>query len=346
MAAKPQYSESPQQFRERLEQPHNRIGWAFEERPDLDSSASFVLLALAFKAREGGTSTLAVETVCRLTRLSRPTVRAALKRLVLAGLIVPTGKSPGRWTNKYRLALSPYDLKMPTQGEREPVPRRFPRTGKRAKVQTIQPESSLPVEPESSLPVEPESSLPRESRRLRKAKKKGLRPASPTFKDSTEPASATAPAATANGAVAPTAPRNGSHTSGDGDSFGDEAYKRYLSGLSQTAPPLEPDPEPERDPKPDLAGVTAAAGKLSEEVVSCCGRHLDGAWARYPHLARELGKRDRREVVKLLSSYLEGSGGWEVPEPDQFFTYYEPLRDAWREGQKRSRPRNGRRRAT
>ena len=331
MAAKPQHSESPHEFRERLEQPHNRIGWAFEERPDLDSSASFVLLALAFKAREGGTSTLAVETVCRLTRLSRPTVREALKRLVLAGLIVPTGKSPGRWTNKYRLALAPYDLKMPTQGERGPLPRRFPRTGKRAKVQTIQPVSSLP----------------RESRRLRKARKNGLRPASPAFKDVQRPGSASAPPATANGAAAPSAPSNGNQTSTEGKRHtpdrDDLTYQQELSlRADEEAPPTEPDPKP--DPELDLAGVTAAAGKLSREVAAICGRPLNGDWARYPHLTRELGKRDRREVVKLLSSYLEGSGGWEVPEPDQFFTYYEPLREAWQEGRKRSPRRNGRRR--
>ena len=336
MAAKPQYSESPQQFRERLEQPHNRIGWAFQHRPGLDSSASFVLLALAFKAREGGTSTLAVETICKLTRYSRPTVRAALKRLVLAGLIVPTGKSPGRWTNKYRLALAPYDLKMPTQGERGPLPKRFPRTGKRAKVQTIQPESSLPVQPVSS--------FPQESRRLRKAKKNDLRPASPTFKDSERPAYASAPAATANGAAAPSALSNGNHASRGRhvmDDF-DAAFERQRSGLSADASPSEPDPKPA--PKPNPGEVTAAAGKLSGEVVAICGRPLNGAWSRYPHLARELGKRDRREVVKLISSFLEGSGGWEVPEPDQFFTHYELLREAWKQGQKQPRRRNGRRR--
>ena len=79
MAARPQHSESSQEFRQRLELPYNRIGWAFQERPDLDSSASFVLLALAFKARENGTSTLAVETICNLTRLGRATVQRALK---------------------------------------------------------------------------------------------------------------------------------------------------------------------------------------------------------------------------------------------------------------------------
>ena len=326
MAAKPQYSESPQQFRERLELPYNRIGWAFEERPDLDPSASFVLLALAFKARENGTSTLAVETVCRLTRLSRPTVRAALKRLVLAGLIVATGKSPGRWTNKYRLALAPYDLKMPTPGERGPTPKRFPRTGKRAEVRTI--------EPESSLPVQPESSLPRESRRLSKAKKESP---PPSIQAQQRPASASAPAAPANGAPAPPSVRtNGNHPSRGRHVMDDleEAYERDLADE-------EAKPKPKPEPKP--AEVTAAAGRLSAEVVAVCGRPLDGAWARYPGLARELQKRNRREVVKLLSSYLEERGGWGVPEPGEFFTYYEPLRDAWREEQKR---RNGRRNGT
>ena len=325
MAARPHQSESPREFRQRLEQPHNRIGWAFQHRPDLDPSASFVLLALAFKAREGGTSTLAVETICKLTRYSRPTVREALKRLVLAGLIVATGKSPGRWTNKYRLALAPYDLKMPTQGERGPLPKRFPRTGKRAEVRTNQPVSSLPVQPESS--------FPRESRRLRKAKKNGLRPASPTSKDSQRPAYASAPAATANGAPAPSVPSNGNHASTRRERYSpnrDEmTYEQEVS--------LNADEEA-RPPEPDPGEVTAAARRLSEEVVASCGRPLDGAWARYPHLARELGKRDRREVVKLLSSYLDARGGWDVPEPVQFFAFYEPLRDAWCEGQKRPAP--------
>ena len=342
MAARPQYSESPQQFRERLELPYNRIGWAFEERPELDSSATSVLRVLAFKAREGGTSTLAVETICNLTRYSRPTVRAALKRLVLAGLIVATGKSPGRWTNKYRLALAPYDLKMPSPGERGPTPKRFPRTGKRAEVQTtepgnsypVEPESSLPVEanePESSLPVEPESSLPRESRRLRKAKKESP---PPSIQAQQRPASASAPAAPANGAPAPSSVRtNGNHPSG---------YRHVMDDLEEA---YERDRAAE-EPEPKPAEVTAAAGKLSAEVAARCGRPLDGAWARYPGLARELGRRDRREVVKLLSSFLEERGGWGVPEPGEFFTYYEPLRDAWREEQKRRNGRrNGRRRA-
>ena len=116
-------------FRKTLELPYNRMGWAFEERPDLDPSATLVLLTLAFKARNGGMSTVAVETICRLTRLGRATVQRALKRLVLAGLIADAGRSPGRWTNKYRLALAPYSLKMPTPGEPGPTPKRFPRTG-------------------------------------------------------------------------------------------------------------------------------------------------------------------------------------------------------------------------
>ena len=289
MAAKLQHSESPQQFRERLELPYNRIGWAFEERPDLDSSASFVLLALAFKARENGTSTLAVETVCRLTRLSRPTVRAALKRLVLAGLIVATGKSPGRWTNKYRLALAPYDLKMPTPGERGPTPKRFPRTGKRAEVRTI----------------EPESSLPRKNRRLSKAKKESP---PPSIQAQQRPASASAPAAPANGAPAPPSVRtNGNHPSRGRhvmDDF-DEAFERDCSRRAdEEARP----PKPE-SPKPDPGEVTAAARRLSEEVTKSCGRPLDGAWARYPDLAHELRKRDRREVVRVLSNVLEGERG-------------------------------------
>ena len=325
MAAKPQYSESPQQFRERLELPYNRIGWAFEERPDLDPSASFVLLALAFKAREGGTSTLAVETVCKLTRYSRPTVRAALKRLVLAGLIVATGKSSGRWTNRYRLALALYNLKMPTPWEPGPTPKRFPRTKGRA---------AIPVK---NVPVQPESSLPRESRRLRKAKKESP---PPLIQAQQRPASASAPAAPANGAPAPPSVRtNGNHPSRGRHVMDDldEAYER-----DRAAQEAKPKPEPE--PKP--AEVTAAAGRLSAEVAARCGRPLNGAWARYPDLARQLGKRDRREVVKLLSSYLEASGGWGVPEPDQCFAFYEPLRDAWREGQqRRNGRRNGRRRA-
>ena len=349
MAARPQYSESPQQFRERLELPYNRIGWAFEERPELDSSATSVLRVLAFKAREGGTSTLAVETVCRLTRLGRSTVKRALQRLVLAGLIVSTGKSPGHWTNKYRLALSPYDLKMPTPRERGPTPKRFPRTKGRAAAQDIPvknvpvlPVRSGPVEPESSLPVDPAlpvrsgpvlpvRSGPRESRRLRKAKKESP---PPSIQAQQRPASASAPAAPANGAPAPPSVRtNGNRPSGYRHVMDDleEAYERDRAAE-------EPKPKPEPEPKP--AEVTAAAGKLSAEVAARCGRPLDGAWARYPGLARELGRRDRREVVKLLSSFLEERGGWGVPEPGEFFTYYEPLRDAWREG------RNGRRNGT
>lgn len=218
MAAKPQYSETPREFRQRLEQPHNRMGWAFQERPDLDPSASFVLLALAFKARESGTSTLAVETVCRLTRLGRATVQRALKRLVLAGLIVPTGKSPGRWTNKYQLALAPYDLKMPTPGERGPTPKRFPRTGKRAS------------QPSRSDTVQPSRSDTRESRRLRKAKKESPRPA-PKTKQPT--GSAIAPPARVNGASAPTAPSNGnSSTSREGVSATAVSLSAYVGGES------------------------------------------------------------------------------------------------------------------
>ena len=37
MAARPQRSESPQEYRQKLELPYNRMGWAFQERPDLDS---------------------------------------------------------------------------------------------------------------------------------------------------------------------------------------------------------------------------------------------------------------------------------------------------------------------
>ena len=119
----------------------------------------------------------------------------------------------------------------------------------------------------------------------------------------------------------------------------DEAFERDCSRRAdEEARP----PKPE-SPKPDPGEVTAAARRLSEEVTKSCGRPLDGAWARYPDLAHELRKRDRREVVRVLSNVLEGSGGWEVPEPGEFFTYYEPLRDAWREEQKR---RNGRRNGT
>ena len=109
------------------------MGWAFEERPDLDPSAT-PGPAHHEPSRRGRAVRLplAVETVCRLTRLGRSTVKRAAKRLVLAGLIVATGKSPGRWTNKYRLALAPYNLKMPTPAERGPTPKRFPRTGKQA----------------------------------------------------------------------------------------------------------------------------------------------------------------------------------------------------------------------
>ena len=311
MAAKPQHSESPQQFRERLEQPHNRIGWAFQHRPDLDPSASFVLLALAFKAREGGTSTLAVETICKLTRYSRPTVREALKRLVLAGLIVATGKSPGRWTNKYRLALAPYDLKMPTPRERGPLPKRFPRTGKRAEIQTNQPESSLPVQPS-----QPESSFPRESRRLRKSKKNGLRPASPTFKNAQRPAYASAPAATANGAPAPSVPSNSNQSSSVMGDF-DAAYER-----DRKRPPISPE-----------------AVELSDYLTGETGRPLPGSWLTYLGLKCEV---DRREVGIVLADLIRQTGGY-LPEPEAFFGSYGQYRQVHEA--RKNRRRNGRRRA-
>ena len=310
MAARPQQSESPQEFRQRLELPYNRIGWAFEERPDLDSSASFVLLTLAFKARENGTSTLAVETICKLTRYSRPTVRAALKRLLLAGLIVATGKSPGRWTNKYRLALAPYDLKMPTPGERGPTPKRFPRTGKRAEVQAI--------ERESSFPVQPVSSFPRESRRLSKAKKEP-----PTsIQPSERPGSASAPPATANGATAPSVRTNGNQPSRGRhvmDEF-DEAYEQY-----RKRPP-----------------ISQAAEELDSYLTGGTGRPLPGSWWRYPDLGRQMDRLGFIEVGSVLSELARQTGG-HIPDPEKFFGRYGAYRQIHLA---RSRPRNGRRRAT
>ena len=320
MAAKPQYSESPQQFRERLELPYNRIGWAFEERPDLDSSARFVLLVLAFKPREGGASTLAVETICNLTRYSRPTVRAALKRLVLAGLIVATGKSPGRWTNKYQLALAPYDLKMPTPGERGPVPKRFPQTKGKAAVR-VKNVPVQPAQPESSLSVEanePESSFPRESRRLRKDKKKGL---PPLIQAPERPASADAPAATANGAPAPSVRSNSNHPSKGRhvmDDF-DAAFER-----DRKHPPISP-----------------AAVELSGYLTRGTGRPLPGSWLYYSGLRREVDRRNFLEVGSVLVGILERTGGG-LPEPEAFFRSYGQYRQVHLAIS--SHRRNGRRR--
>ena len=66
--------------------------WAFEQE-DLDAPQKAVLLALAYKA-DVDAPNVTVETVCKLTRLGRSTVQRALKRLVLAGLVVATGNLP------------------------------------------------------------------------------------------------------------------------------------------------------------------------------------------------------------------------------------------------------------
>ena len=315
MTEKKQYSESSPEFRQKLELPYNRMGWAFEERPDLDPTASHILLTLAFKARNGGTSTVAVETVCRLTRLSRPTVRAALKRLVLAGLIVATGKSPGRWTNKYRLALAPYTLKMPTPGEPGPTPKRFPRTGKRAEVRTIEPVRSEPVEPvqpESSFPVEPESSLPRKTRRVRKTKKNG---SLPSIQNKERTGSASAPPARVNGASAPSAPSNGNSAS---------------TGKKGS-------------PKPwHCADIPQVTLDLNDYLTSATGRPLDGAWCRYSDLEHQMDLRDFWEVGDILGGILDRTGG-ALPEPEKFFGAYGEYQQAHLA---RQRSRNdGRRRA-
>ena len=347
MADTPQYSE---ETRKTFGQWNNRIGWALQDRPDLKPAAKLVLIRMAHLAKSGSV-TCGVGTLKKLTGYSIPTIRTAVKALVAAKLIIPMGKSPGYWTNRYWLAVSYYDNRPaePTAREQE---RRFPRTKGRAAAEGI-PVKSLPVSTEAepsipvkSLPVIPVKNAPLGTPKGVNKKKKGLpssiqtseRPASATLRlDATANAAPRLPSASNGDNI------NGNHPSGYRHVMDDldEAYERYRADQEARA---EPKPEPE--PKP--AEVTAAAARLSEEVVSCCGRPLDGAWARYPDLARELAKRNRREVVKILSSVLEGSGGWEVPEPGEFFTFYEPLRDAWQEGQKRqvnlARRRNGRRR--
>ena len=310
------------------------MGWAFEERPDLDPSATLVLLTMAFKARESGTSTLAVETVCRLTRLGRSTVKRAAKRLVLAGLIVATGKSPGRWTNKYRLALAPYNLKMPTPAERGPTPKRFPRTGKQA----AQPSRSGTVERVRSGPVERVRSGPRETRRVRKAKEDSPRP---SIQTSEHPAYADAPAGNAdapNGATAP----NGDNINGEGKgwrasplpsdgpdcTYAEEVEKRAAEGRESLST--------EED-----TPLSRAAAELNDYLRGGTGRPLPGAWCRYPDLGRQMDRRDFIEVGSVLSELARLHGGY-LPEPEKFFAQWGAYRQIHLA---RSRPRNGRRRA-
>ena len=331
MAARPQQSESPQEFRQKLELPYNRIGWAFQERPDLDSSASFVLLALAFKAREGGTSTLAVETVCRLTRLGRATVQRALKRLVLAGLIVATGKSPGHWTNKYRLALAPYNLKMPTPGERGPTPKRFPRTRKQA------------AQPSRSDTVQPSRSETRETHRVRKAKKDS--PPPPIQTSEPPPGSASAPPAPANGATAPSGPSNGNHPSTKGKGWlasplppdgPDCSYEEEREKLEAEGRATLPKREAREHPP-----ISQAAEELDSYLTGGTGRPLPGAWLRYPGLGRQMDRLGFIEVGSVLTELTRQTGGY-LPEPEKFFAQWGAYRQIHLA---RSRPRNGRRRA-
>ena len=343
MAARPQQSESPQEFRQKLELPYNRIGWAFQERPDLDSSASFVLLALAFKAREGGTSTLAVETVCRLTRLGRATVQRALKRLVLAGLIVATGKSPGHWTNKYRLALAPYNLKMPTPGERGPTPKRFPRTRKQA------------AQPSRSDTVQPSRSETRETHRVRKAKKDSPPPSIQTSEtpigSADAPNGATAPPATVDGATAPNGP-NGTYIDGEGKEFrspegadlSDEPTYEQEVAEAEDIRPMSTKPDPISPTPQELAAAAhdlAAVQELDNYLTGGTGRPLPGSWWRYPDLGRQMEARGFIEVGSVLTELARQTGG-HIPEPEKFFGQWGAYRQIHLA---RQRPRNGRRRA-
>ena len=344
MAARPQQSESPQEFRQKLELPYNRMGWAFQERPDLDSSASFVLLALAFKAREGGTSTLAVETVCRLTRLGRATVQRALKRLVLAGLITPTGKSPGHWTNKYRLALAPYNLKMPTPAERGPTPKRFPRTSKQA-AQRVRSGPVLPSRYETVLPSRSET---RETRRVRKAKKDSPPPSIQTSEpppgSADAPNGATAPPATVDGATAPNGP-NGTYIDGEGKEFrspegadlSDEPTYKQEVAEAEDIRPMSTKPDPISPTPQELAAVQ----ELDNYLTGGTGRPLPGSWWRYPDLGRQMEARGFIEVGSVLAELARQTGG-HLPAPEEFFgrfRQYQQIHLA------RQRPRNGRRRA-
>ena len=338
MAARPQQSELSQEYRQRLELPYNRMGWAFEERPDLDPSATLVLLTMAFKARESGTSTLAVETICRLTRLGRSTVKRAAKRLVLAGLIVATGKSPGRWTNKYRLALAPYNLKMPTPAERGPTPKRFPRTGKQA----AQPSRSGTVERVRSGPVQRVRSGPRETRRVIKSKKDSP---PPSIQTSEHPAYADATAGSAdapNGATAP----NGTYINGEGKGW-------RVSPLPPDGPDCTYAEEVEKQeaegratlPKPEareLPPISREAASLDSYLRGGTGRPLSESWMRYPDLGRQMDRRGFIEVGSVLSELTRQTGG-HLPEPEAFFGAYGQYRQIHLA---RSRPRNGRRRAS
>ena len=155
MTAKPQYSEAT---RQKLGQWPNRIGWALQKRPGLKPAPKLVLIMMAHLSKSGYV-TCGVGTLNELTGLSVPTIRTAIKRLVAVKLIIPMGKSPGYWTNRYLLAVVFYDQPDgPTAREQE---RRFPRTNGRAAAEGI-PVKNIPVSPEAepSIPVKNDPVIP------------------------------------------------------------------------------------------------------------------------------------------------------------------------------------------
>ena len=225
---------------------------------------------------------------------------------------------------------------MPTPGERGPLPKRFPRTGKQA------------AQPSRSDTVQPSRSETRETRRVRKAKEDSPRPPIQTSKPPIQtseppPGSAVAPPAPANGATAPSGPSNGHNIEGKGwrvsplpsdgpdCTYAEEVEKRAAEGRATP---------PKREAR-KLPPISQAAEELDDYLTGGTGRPLSSAWLTYPDLGRQIDRRGFIEVGSVLAELTRQTGG-HLPEPEEFFGRFGQYRQVHLA---RSRPRNGRRRA-
>ena len=114
-----------------------------------------------------------------------------------------------------------------------------------------------------------------------------------SMEENTHPASASAPAAAANGATRLPSPTNGISTSRETTTC-------------------------------DEYPVSSMAGVLSDYVIGWARRPLPGNWLNYPDLDRELKRKGRRgflEVGGILAGVLERTGGY-LPKPEDFFGEY------------------------